>query len=167
MLDREPDGELKLDLDGKLVVPNIIELTCIKQYTVLVFQQSKTYWLQYSWQCHCKKNCEETYETDRPWSLSMQTWWQTAKMVLLAVVNRGWLQRVPCAIYGELQSCSLEKNSWEEHVKSNKRTGRNIREVILLVMAPSRSLSFAGCRVHQVVDWRMSLPGRVKTFWDG
>lgn len=48
MLDREPDRELKVDLDGKLVVPNIIEVTCIKPYTVLVFQQSKTYWLQYS-----------------------------------------------------------------------------------------------------------------------
>lgn len=42
MLDREPDGELKVDLDGKLVVPNIIELTCIQPDTVLVFQQSKT-----------------------------------------------------------------------------------------------------------------------------
>lgn len=41
-IDREPDGELKVDLDGKLVVPNIIELTCIQPDTVLVFQQSKT-----------------------------------------------------------------------------------------------------------------------------
>lgn len=41
MLDREPDGELKLDLDGKLVVPNIIELTCIKQYTVLKCSSSQ------------------------------------------------------------------------------------------------------------------------------
>lgn len=42
MLDREPDGELKVDLDRKLVVLNIIELTCIQPDTILVFQQSKT-----------------------------------------------------------------------------------------------------------------------------
>lgn len=108
MLDREPDRELKVDLDGKLVVPNIIELTCIQPDTILVFQQSKTLVAIY-WQCHCKKNCEETYETDRLWCLSMQTWWQTAKMVLLVVFDRGWLQRVPCTIYGELRCCSQKQ----------------------------------------------------------
>lgn len=102
MLDREPDGELKVDLDRKLVVLNIIELTCIQPDTILVFQQSKTLVAIY-WQC------EETYETDRLWCLSMQTWWQTAKKVLLAVFNRGWMQRVPCTIYGELRSCSQEQ----------------------------------------------------------
>lgn len=138
MLDREPDRELKVDLDGKLVVPNIIELTCIQPDTILVFQQSKTLVAIY-WQCHCKKNCEETYETDRLWCLSMQTWWQTAKMVLLVVFDRGWLQRVPCTIYGELRCCS-QKQLGRACKKTNKRTGRNSRVVIFLVLAPSRSL---------------------------
>lgn len=34
--------ELKVDLDRKLVIPNINELTCIQTDTILVFQQSKT-----------------------------------------------------------------------------------------------------------------------------
>lgn len=34
--------ELKVDLDRKLVIPNINELTCIQTNTILVFQQSKT-----------------------------------------------------------------------------------------------------------------------------
>lgn len=37
MLDREFDGEFKVDFDGKLVVFNIIELICIKLDIVLVF----------------------------------------------------------------------------------------------------------------------------------
>ena len=60
MLDRGHDWELRVDLDRKLVFPNIVE-TNLRPHAVLVSQQSKTL-VAIEVAVPWEKNCEEAHE---------------------------------------------------------------------------------------------------------